>query len=217
MSNRYSRQEAAVNQNLLNDIPITIVGLGAIGRELALKLAQMGAGKLSLVDFDTVEEPNICTQGYTESDVGKPKVEVSAEACININKDINIELFPRRFSAGMKVNKITFCCVDSMEARKLIWDTVKENTDLFIDTRMSTEVLRVLVANNDDTKAYYETTLFSDEQAYQEGCTTKATCYCASIAAGVAASNLAKWSRAQEDLIEKDFTYNILAAEVMVA
>lgn len=213
---RYSRQEKVVDQNRLNNNFITIIGLGAIGRELTIKLAQMGAGKLILVDFDKVEEPNICTQGYFEENIGEFKVEATANFCKKINKDIKIIALPRRFSKAMIPSPVTFCCVDTMKARKLIWETVKEKTELFIDTRMSTEVSRILSVQDKESYDHYETTLFRDEEAFQTGCTTKATCYCASIAAGQAVSVLAKWSRGAINLIEKDISFDILVSDLMI-
>ena len=35
-----------------------------------------------------------------------------------------------------------FCCADSIAARKLIWEAVKARVSLFVDGRMSAEVIR---------------------------------------------------------------------------
>lgn len=105
-----------------------------------------------------------------------------------------------------------------MSTRKLIWESIQYGTEFFVDTRMSTEVLRVLTVNHRKLDAFhYETTLFNDNEAYQEGCTTKATCYCASIAAGIAVANLAKWTRNLDSCIESDLTMNILTSEFIYA
>lgn len=214
VSSRYNRQEDLVNLEEFHNKSITIVGVGAIGREVALKLTQMGFENIILVDFDSVEETNICTQGYTEAAIGAYKTLSTQKACLAINSKANITPVTRRFSRKTEVTPIVFCCVDKMSARKLIFETVKDKAELFIDTRMSAESLKVLTAYSPAGYSKYEKTLFSDEEAYQGRCTAKSTCYCASIAAGLAVSQLAKYSRHLENLIEEHINFNIFAMEL---
>ena len=42
----------------------TVIGVGAIGRQVALQLAAIGIPKLTLIDFDVVEPVNLAPQGY---------------------------------------------------------------------------------------------------------------------------------------------------------
>lgn len=70
-------------QNTLCQSHVVIMGLGGLGSPAALYLAAAGIGKLTLVDFDTVDESNLQRQViHTEAQVGQPKVE-SARAHIN--------------------------------------------------------------------------------------------------------------------------------------
>jgi molybdopterin/thiamine biosynthesis adenylyltransferase len=55
---------------------ITICGAGALGSNLADNLVRQGARSLRVIDSDRVEEHNVSTQIYGESDVGGWKVEV---------------------------------------------------------------------------------------------------------------------------------------------
>lgn len=55
---------------------LTICGAGALGSHLADNLARQGFRQLRVIDRDRVEEHNISTQLYGESDVGAWKVEV---------------------------------------------------------------------------------------------------------------------------------------------
>ena len=59
---------------------VTVCGAGALGSHLADNLVRQGvatggAGHLRLIDHDRVEEHNVSTQAYGESDVGVFKVE----------------------------------------------------------------------------------------------------------------------------------------------
>lgn len=44
---------------------MTVIGVGAVGRQVALQLAAMGVSRFQLFDFDIVEPTNINFQGYT--------------------------------------------------------------------------------------------------------------------------------------------------------
>lgn len=55
---------------------LTICGAGALGSHLADNLARQGFRDLRVIDRDRVEEHNVGTQLYGESDVGAWKVEV---------------------------------------------------------------------------------------------------------------------------------------------
>ncbi|HSQ55113.1 MAG TPA: ThiF family adenylyltransferase [Gemmata sp.] len=55
---------------------LTLCGAGALGSNLADNLARQGFRDLRVVDRDRVEEHNVGTQLYGESDVGAWKVEV---------------------------------------------------------------------------------------------------------------------------------------------
>src|SRR5947209_9227978 len=60
----------------LADQRLTICGAGALGSHLADNLARQGFRQLRVIDRDRVEEHNVSTQLYCESDVGAWKVEV---------------------------------------------------------------------------------------------------------------------------------------------
>src|ERR1043166_7543057 len=68
-SDRYQRQSAILPIERLQDCPVTIIGVGAIGRQVALQLAVMGVGPLTLIDHDTVEAVNLGAQGYLDDDL----------------------------------------------------------------------------------------------------------------------------------------------------
>jgi molybdopterin/thiamine biosynthesis adenylyltransferase len=55
---------------------LTICGVGALGSHLADNLARQGVRQMRIIDRDRVEEHNVSTQLYGESDVGAWKVEV---------------------------------------------------------------------------------------------------------------------------------------------
>jgi sulfur carrier protein ThiS adenylyltransferase len=192
---RYSRQESIINNERLSTMKVTVVGTGAIGRNCAIQLAAMGVQHLQLVDFDTIEESNIASQGWLEDDLGKNKVDALADYCKRINSEIKVKAVSSRFGRNMDTGEVVFCCVDKMRARSLIADTAKQKADLFIDGRMAAETLQVYTACDEESHATYKNTLFSDGEAYQGACTAKSTIYCANVAAGVMTAQLTKYLR----------------------
>src|SRR5947209_2436987 len=60
----------------LAGVPVTLCGAGALGSQLADNLARQGFRRLRVIDRDRVEEHNVSTQLYGESEVGAWKVEV---------------------------------------------------------------------------------------------------------------------------------------------
>ena len=192
---RYSRQRDLVPLERLATCRGTVVGIGAIGRQVALQLTAMGITWLQLIDFDTVEESNIASQGYLEKDLGRLKVEATADLCRQINTALEIHTVPRRFRRSVEVGNCLFCCVDTIETRRLIWESVKDRVTFFADGRMAAEVIRILVACDEESRKHYPTTLFPPEEAYTGSCTARSTIYTANIAAGLMLAQSAKWVR----------------------
>jgi hypothetical protein len=107
---------------------------------------------------------------------------------------------------------VAFVCVDSIQARRLIWESLRGVAALYVDGRMSAEVIRVLAVQQPSTDAYYATTLFAPEQAYAGSCTAKSTIYTASIAAGLMLGQFTRWLR--ELPLDADMTLNLLSMEL---
>jgi len=211
---RYSRQKDIVPAERLAECQATVIGVGAIGRQVALQLAAMGIPCLQLIDFDTVEESNIATQGYFEEDLGKLKVRATAETCHCINSNLKIYVIENRFRRSEKIGNVVFCCVDGIETRKLIWQAVKDKANFFCDGRMTAEVLRILTACDYESRRHYPNTLFPAEEAYAGPCTAKTTIYCANIAAGLMVAQFTKYLRRLP--VDSDIQLNLLTSELSI-
>ena len=209
---RYSRQRDIVPADRLAECKSTVIGVGAIGRQVALQLAAMGVPWLQLVDFDIVEKSNLASQGFLEDDLGWKKVDAVATLCSQINRQVEIERVTTRFRRSMDIGNVLFCAVDKIDARRLIWEAVKDAVVVFVDGRMSAEVLRVIVACDPQSREHYPSTLFAAEEAYAGPCTAKTTIYCANIAAGLMLAQFAKFLRRLP--VEADVQVNLLSMEM---
>ena len=211
---RYSRQQDIVPPDRLAACKATVIGVGAIGRQVALQLTAMGIPWLQLIDFDTVEISNLASQGYLQDDLGKPKVEATANLCRQINSNLEIYEVNDRFRRSMTIGNVLFCAVDAIETRRLIWNATKDSMSFFVDGRMSAEVLRVLSACDIASCEHYPTTLFASGEAYAGPCTAKTTIYCANIAAGFMVAQFTKYLRHLP--VDADIQLNLLATELNV-
>jgi len=212
---RFSRQRDIVPPERMSDCKATVIGVGAIGRQVALQLAAMGIPWLQLVDFDKVEWSNLASQGYLEGDMGKLKVNATLEQCWRINAATQIHAVPERFRRSMEIGNVIFCAVDRIDVRRLIWEAVKDRVNFYGDGRMSTEVLRVLTACDFESRKHYPTTLFNSDEAFVGPCTAKTTIYCANIAAGFMLAQFTKYLRLLP--IDADIQLNLLASELSVS
>ncbi len=152
--NRFERQSELVPQVRLQETSATVIGVGAVGRQVALGLAAMGVRRLQLMDFDDVEPTNVTTQGYfSQTDLGQPKVLATRQAIQLIDPDIVVTPIQDRFRAKFDTGEAIFCCVDSITARAAIWRSLKDRCRFWADGRMLGEVLRVLTTTSDPRSA----------------------------------------------------------------
>jgi sulfur carrier protein ThiS adenylyltransferase len=208
---RFVRQQELVPAEKLAPITVTVIGVGAIGRQAALQLAAIGARRIQLIDFDAVDATNVTTQGYWADQIGQPKVEAVAAAIARIDAHVEVEQVHDRYRPKLKIGEAVFSCVDSITARGAIWRTVQNRCTFWADGRMLGEVIRVLATATREDREHYASTLFAQADAQSGSCTSRSTIYTASIAAGLMVHQFTRWLRGIP--VERDVTLNLLAAE----
>lgn len=180
--------------------PVHIIGVGAIGSYIAETLAKMGVEKIFVYDPDVVEIHNLPNQIYGPEDEGKKKVEALAS---HLRKACGIEITAMDVELGEKEHNfsgIVFLCVDSMAARKQIWERYLKlniNVDLLVEVRMGAEIGRIYTIkpfNYLDVESW-EKTLYSDEEAEESPCTARAISSTIKVIAGIATHKLTKFQR----------------------
>lgn len=211
---RFIRQRDLVPAERLGQLLVSVIGTGGVGRQAALQLAAIGARRLQLVDFDTVDAMNLPTQGFSPRDVGLAKVSATKRAIEDLDSSINVETVEDRFRPKLKCGEAVFCCVDSIAARAAIWRAVGGRCEFWADARMLGETIRVLTAANEAGRTHYPSSLFASSDAELGRCTARSTVYAASIAAGMMVHLFARWLRRQP--LDSDIMLNLLASEMVV-
>jgi len=213
-TDRFQRQSDLIPAERLSQVTATVIGVGAIGRQVALQLAAIGTPQIQLIDFDTVESTNITTQGYWTQDLGQSKVEATANAIHRLDDSIQVMTYNDRYRATMAIGEVVFCCVDSISARSAIWRSVSSKCEFWTDGRMLGEIIRVLAVSSTNDFSRYSETLFPQAEAQTGSCTSRSTIYAASIAAGIMIHQFTRWLR--DIPVDFDTTLNLLAGETYV-
>ena len=208
---RFVRQQELVPRDKLCDITATVIGVGAVGRQVALHLAALGIRRLQLIDFDRVEPTNITTQGSLLNDLGLPKVEALSRAIGGIDPEIEVQTIEDRFRSRFDIGQVVFCCVDSISARTAIWRSAGERCRFWSDGRLLGEVMRVLVVAGENGREHYPTTLFPQAEAQTGRCTAQSTLYTASITSGLMLHQFTRWLRGLP--VDADLVFNLLSGD----
>jgi hypothetical protein len=224
LADRDIRQRQIVPSEKLSACHAVVIGVGAVGRQVALQLSAIGVSHLTLIDHDVVGVENLAPQAYWPQDIGHLKVLATAALCRQIHPDGRVEVIAERFRRSMvkslaaftetQTRPVIFACVDRIATRGLIWQAVKNTAAFVADGRMNAEVIRVLAVAQPAIDSYYPTTLFAPEEALIGSCTARSTVYTASIAAGLMLGQFTKWLRGLP--VERDVMLNLLSAELTV-
>jgi len=128
---RYARHLAlaevgAAGQERLAQSSILIIGLGGLGCPAAQYLASSGVGRLLLNDYDRVDRSNLPRQVlFGEADVGRLKVEATADSLARLNPALAIEVLAERLDdvglqAAVGRGDIVLDCTDNFTTRLAI-------------------------------------------------------------------------------------------------
>ena len=141
MATQFDRTAALIGEagvELLRQKKVAVFGLGGVGSFVAESLARAGVGSLVLVDKDVIEESNLNRQLYAlHSTVGRPKVEVAKERCLDINPDVQIDA-KQEFYLSIGQVDITGCdyvvdAIDNVTAKlRLIEDAKSKNIPIIV-------------------------------------------------------------------------------------
>lgn len=101
VSDRAIRQRDLVPPARLAACRALVIGVGAIGRQVALQLAALGVPRLTLCDNDVVSIENLAPQGYCPADLQVQKVVATRSACLQMHPEMAIEVVPERFRRSL--------------------------------------------------------------------------------------------------------------------
>lgn len=106
---RYSRhllipEVGLEGQRKLKNSSALVIGTGGLGSPVALYLAAAGVGRIGLVDYDVVDRSNLQRQViHGTSTVGVLKVESARAKLLDLNPDIQVDVYNEPFTSANAV------------------------------------------------------------------------------------------------------------------
>ena len=95
-------------QERLRQSHALLIGLGGLGSPVAMYLAAAGIGRLTLVDFDTVDLSNLQRQIiHRTADIGRLKVESAGDAVRALNPGLEVIALARTLDEEVEVRTAT--------------------------------------------------------------------------------------------------------------
>ena len=112
-------------QKRLQDIRVTIVGVGGTGSPTAVQLAKMGVTNLQLIDMDVIDRTNIPrVYGANDEDIGRPKVEVVKQHIETFSKAdvraICADATNENMFVQLLESDVIFACSDNLTSRAVL-------------------------------------------------------------------------------------------------
>jgi molybdopterin/thiamine biosynthesis adenylyltransferase len=175
----YYRQFGIVNPEKLGKVKIDMIGAGSVGSFTALALSKMGVERLGIWDFDEIESINLPSQFYPKNSLGEFKVDALKKVVSQFNPTTKVVAQKKPYNSQKLTGNIIIAATDNMQSRKLAYEEACKRGAIFIDSRMGAEL--AIVYKIDTTKAedraFYEDSLYSDEEADEAPCTAKVIIY----------------------------------------
>ena len=207
----FKRQTGIFNPDNFKE-KVSLVGCGSVGSFTALALAKMGLNIIELFDSDSVEEHNLPNQFYKLKNLNTYKNEALSDLLIEFTGKTP-QIFDNVVSNSLLQGDIIVSAVDSMEARKLIWERVKETKPrLYIDTRMAGKIFSIFTVDmiNPHAKYNYEKSLAKETEALQVPCTQRAIIFNVLGIASFVCNQIVKYLNQHDFCSEVHFDYEDL-------
>ena len=208
---RFARQVGIFDPQLHEDKGVSIIGCGSVGSFSALIAGKMGVKIDKLYDSDIVEDHNIPNQFFPLDSIGNKKTEV-LQKLLKEFADVETNVGDNITANDILSSPIVLSAVDSMPARQVIWEVVKESpaVNKYIDTRMGGQTFMIYVINPKDEESvkYYEEQLHPSEEAEQIPCTQRTIIYNVGALASFVSNYIVKICNEMPVPKETIFNYN---------
>ena len=139
------KQDNFINSDKVSKLKVKIFGLGSIGSIMAKQLALVGVKDITGYDFDIVEAENIGSQLFDQRHIGMKKTE-AIQKILKENYDYDITVIDGKVDKKTIIlpeeNTIYFCAFDSLEARQMVWDKVKDFPIIWGESRIGRSAQR---------------------------------------------------------------------------
>lgn len=173
----------------------TVIGLGAVGRQVAIQLTALGIPKLQLIDGAKVTTTDVTTKGFLHEDVGDARVDAVGGHCHRVEPMLDLDTIHDRFRPSFVVGTAVFCCIDSTTVRARILGEVASRTRFWGEARVSGEAVRISTALVDREAKRQIISRLDEKRRRSFRRSTRSPLYVASLAAGLLIYQFARYLR----------------------
>lgn len=208
-----SHQSYIIKPNFIR--PVTIIGAGSVGSFVAMALAKSGVTDLTVYDDDYVASHNVPMSAYGVDDVGQFKVHALAGRLLGESG-----MTPKTHCAkyvDQRLSGTIVACVDSMQARKIIWEGVRKNprVDLLCDTRTHGAYYELYSVNphSKEDAEEYQKSLYADEDTLLHSCGYHGAAFASMAAASAVVSQVVRYWQTKDKKFyhaeKRDILYSV--------
>ena len=186
------RQTGIIDPSILGDAKVTLIGAGGIGSPTGINMGKMGIGTLLVYDGDKIEPHNMPNQMYMLEDNGKNKA-VALQENIGRYSDMTKVIPKSEMYDGQPLQGVVISAVDDMDVRKMIFTHVKQQKPVgYVEARMGAEFMRIYTLNPNEDCSWYDSQLYTNEEAMDLPCTATAIMYNVFVMGGLISSQVKK-------------------------
>lgn len=223
-----TRHSGIISPTSIKDLPVCIIGCGAVGSLLVESLVKIGFETITVYDFDTVESHNLPNQGFYLGDLGKNKAEALRDR-LAVGLGVTINAVPGKWEPGTAGNYFfVISAVDSIAVRTSIAEGISSGSfgapTMYLDPRMGARfgVIYVCVSptsaeqkDRDSWDKYLGTLEGGDAAVSEAPCTEKTTIFCAYGLVALICAQLTAFYRGEK--ISREITVDFVNMSVMTA
>ena len=133
------KQANLINADALSKWKVKVFGIGSIGSNLIKQLALAGFKSITGYDFDTVDDENIGSQEFDIRHIGMKKTD-AIQKLMKESYNYDVVTVDGKIEEETEIlpedNTIYFCGFDSLAARKLLWDKLKNFPVIWGESRI---------------------------------------------------------------------------------
>ena len=213
-------------EEIQNKYDIMLIGLGGIGSNTAYTVGRLKPKRITLIDYDRINNVNLSGQMYTIDDLGEEKVDKCKQMLSKYCDDTSFSIrFQRNaFSKSHIYNfmrndpsltHVFITGLDNMQARESVFyafkeaikDTSIEGRIVLIDGRMTIDKCQVITLDTSNSKfdfqleRYKNQMLFNDSEAESDICSMKQTTYMGTMIASLIANTLIHTAQSTDNTV----------------
>ena len=136
----------------IKDLRVTVCGAGALGANITESLARQGFNKLRVIDRDRIEERNLSTQPYFNTDVGAFKAKILANSVYRA-LGVEVEAMAEELTATnadrlLKPSELVLDTFDNSRSRELVKGTCEKSEVACLHVGLASDYAEIIWNEN---------------------------------------------------------------------